>query len=161
MIVVADTSPINYLCQLDLTNLLKVLYGEVWIPQAVFSELQHPKAPLAVRSWAASLPDWVKVRRPSGPLLIELASLDAGEAEAIALAVEMKADILLLDEQDARFIAQRNFGLRVTGVLGVLRDAHAAGIVDAHAALAALEDQTNFYLTPQLKTLFLLSIEKL
>jgi predicted nucleic acid-binding protein len=62
IVVVADTSPLNYLIQIDCHELLPALYGQVLIPAAVFQELQHAGTPAAVFGWARQLPPWVEVR---------------------------------------------------------------------------------------------------
>jgi predicted nucleic acid-binding protein len=62
MIVVADTSPLNYLVLIDEIDLLPALFGQVIVPQAVFQELQHPRTSRKVREWAAHLPAWLELR---------------------------------------------------------------------------------------------------
>jgi len=96
MIVVADTSPINYLVQIEQVSILSRLYGRVLIPHAVFHELTHPVAPPEVRDWAVSLPVWLEILTPQSSL--RLPRLDPGESEAIALALESNADFLLIDD---------------------------------------------------------------
>lgn len=91
MIVVADTSPLNYLILIDEVELLPVLFGKVLVPQAVFQELAHPKAPLKVREWIVRLPAWLEVHTVvsnAGPALMKL---DLGEREAIQLALEARS----------------------------------------------------------------------
>jgi predicted nucleic acid-binding protein len=61
MIVVADTSPLNYLLLIDEIELLPAIFGRVILPNAVFLELRHPKTSLKVRQWAAQLPAWSEV----------------------------------------------------------------------------------------------------
>ena len=86
MTVVADTSPLNYLVQIDCALVLPHLFGRVLIPAAVLTELQHPTAPLAVRAFANGLPDWISVRE-AAVLNPALAGLHPGEREAIQLAL--------------------------------------------------------------------------
>lgn len=114
MIVVSNTSPLNYLILIDQAGILHDLYDSVIIPQAVFNELQSEAAPPEVRAWIADLPGWIKVRETKTALK-EL-RLGAGEREAIALAVELKADVLLVDDRKAREEARKR-GLSVTGTL--------------------------------------------
>jgi hypothetical protein len=87
MIVVADTSPINYLVLIRQIDLLTQLYKQILIPTAVLAELEHPGAPKAVRDWAVSRPPWLEVLKPKTTLM--LAELDSGESEALALAAEV------------------------------------------------------------------------
>ena len=97
MVVVADTSPINYLVLIGQIDLLTRLYTRILIPPAVLAELKHPLAPKLVRDWACDTPKWLEVLSPKDSLT--LAQLDLGETEAIALATEMHAELVLIDEQ--------------------------------------------------------------
>jgi predicted nucleic acid-binding protein len=91
MIVVADTSPINYLVSINEIALLPKLYGAVIIPPAVRDELSRDRAPGIVRRWIAAPPAWLEVRKPATEPDAELiaAELDAGELDAILLAQEL------------------------------------------------------------------------
>jgi predicted nucleic acid-binding protein len=143
-IVVADTSPIRYLLQIDRIELLPRLYRKVTLPQSVLGELAHPNAPAVVQAWSNHLPEWVTVRAAAR---VELAGvLDAGEAEAIALAQELRADLVLIDEREARGQALKR-GLRVTGTIGVLEQAAARGWLDLPDAFRRLS-RTNFRIDP-------------
>ena len=99
MIVVADTSPLNYLIRLGHPEVLRDLYGRVLVPDAVLIEMRHPEAPPEVRAWASTPPDWletIQVRQLDSTLAMELGD---GEREAISLALEVHADVLLIDER--------------------------------------------------------------
>ena len=86
MIVVADTSPLNYLILIGHINILQALYSEVVIPSAVQQEMFSPQAPPLVRAWMNEPPAWLEVRTP-GRINIALdPQLDEGEREAITLA---------------------------------------------------------------------------
>lgn len=135
MVVVADTSPINYLVLIAQINLLPRLYTRILIPPAVLAELKHPLAPELVRDWACSAPTWLEVVSPTGSLV--LPQLDRGESEAIALATEVHAEVLLIDEQAGRQEAVRR-GLRIAGTLSVLDEADQAGLVVFDDAVAQL-----------------------
>lgn len=145
MIVVSDTGPLNYLLWIDAIDLLPQLYGSVIIPEAVRQELAHTNAPERVRQWAAALPEWVSVRTPAALLTLPL---DIGEQEAISLAVEIDADLLLIDDRPGREVAEAQ-ALIVTGTLGVLVLAAQHGLLDLEQALDRLR-QTNFRVTPAL-----------
>jgi predicted nucleic acid-binding protein len=80
MIVVADTSPINYLILINEVDILPKLYGRVVVPQAVREELVRASAPQLVRSWVDHLPTWLEVRNPLAVPDSSLAKLDAGSA---------------------------------------------------------------------------------
>jgi predicted nucleic acid-binding protein len=97
MIVVADTSPLNYLIRLGRPEVLREIYGRVLVPCAVLTEMQHAEAPAEVRAWASAPPSWLEaaqVRQLDPSLAAELGS---GEREAISLALEVSADVLLID----------------------------------------------------------------
>jgi predicted nucleic acid-binding protein len=147
MIIVSDTSPLCYLVLIGRVALLEQLYGRVVVPPAVVEELGHPRTPELVQTWAASPPAWLEVRSPQR-IDDDLALLDPGEAAVIALARELHADALLIDERAAVRFA-RSEGLFVTGTLGVLIDAATAGLVSLADALAALEE-TSFRRSPTL-----------
>ena len=135
MIVVADAGPLHYLILLGRSDLLRTLFSEIVIPQAVRKELEHASAPVEVRDWIASPPQWARVVAASSTD----ASLPvgAGEREAIALALELKADLLVVDDKKARRVAQEH-GITVAGTLGILRVAHDRGLVDLPSALGEL-----------------------
>ena len=106
MIVVADTSPLNYLVLIDEIDLLFDLFENVLLPQAVFRELQHPKTSPKVSAWVTRHPTWVQVLTPNSAANDALARLDLGEREAIQLALELGINTILIDEADGRQIAE-------------------------------------------------------
>jgi len=150
IIVVADTAPLRYLVQIQHEHLLPRLYTRVWIPGVVLAELRHEGTPGLVRQWSARLPSWLEVREldPSRPTRDDLVGLDPGEREAIELAHELKADLLLIDERSGALAARRQ-GFTVTGTLGVLVEAARLGLVSIEDALDRL-GKTNFRRTPEL-----------
>jgi predicted nucleic acid-binding protein len=135
MIVVSDTSPINYLVLADYAHVLPELFGRVIVPPAVIRELQHAQTPAAVQEWAKDPPAWLEVRSPSqvDPSL----DLGPGEVEAISLAKELRAEVVLIDERKATRAA-RQMGLTVTGTLGVLVTASQRGLIRLSDAISAL-----------------------
>lgn len=147
MIVVSDTSPITTLLQIGRTDLLRELYGEVLIPQAVRDELAaaHP-----------SLPDFFQCVPVANHQAVDslLAELDAGEAEAIVLAKERRA-MLLIDEVDGRDVAARE-GVRFIGLLGVLVQAKLGGFIPSlHEVLKEIEGGTAFFISREMINLAL------
>ena len=118
-LVVADTGPINYLILIGCVDLLPSLFETVLLPIAVAAEMKAADAPAKVQEWIAKLPSWVEIRNDPPVFDPILESLDADEKAAIALASILRADLLLMDEQDGVKIARKK-GLRVTGTLGVL-----------------------------------------
>lgn len=121
-LVVSDTSPLTALLQIGRADLLPALFDVVVVPTAVRQELmrKHPH-----------LPSWLQTRAPAAiPASLASADLDAGEIEAIALALEIRADLLLIDEIDGR-AAARAHGVKSAGLLGILLRAKEAGILPA------------------------------
>jgi predicted nucleic acid-binding protein len=147
MIVIADTSPLNYLVITGYDLLLPKLFGSILIPQAVFEELSDPKAPEMVIRWLATLPEWVQVQ-PASSFVPPIQNLGRGETEGIALAEALRADLILIDDADARAEAERR-KLTVTGTLGVLRLAALQRFVDFSEAVSRLRS-TNFSVSPRL-----------
>ncbi len=146
MIVVCDTSPVNYLVLIDEVDLLPQLFTTVVLQAGVLAELQHPRTPPRVASWARELPPWVRVISPEGP--VGDVGLGRGEAEAIAIATQIAADTVLIDERKATVVARQR-GLLVTGTLGVLALAAESKLVDLEASIGRLLE-TNFRASPAL-----------
>jgi predicted nucleic acid-binding protein len=140
MVIVADTSPINYLVLIEHIGILPRLYTRILIPPAVFDELKHPAAPSAVRAWTERHPIWLEILSPKD--IVALPQLDLGESQAIALASELGGNVLLIDELAGRQEAMRR-GLKVAGTLSVLDDADQAGLVNFDEAIAGLR-KTSF-----------------
>jgi predicted nucleic acid-binding protein len=154
MIVIADTSPLNYLVLIGEAEILQRLYGRVVIPDAVLRELQHFETPTAVSEWIARRPAWLEIERTTIPPDPALRLLGEGEREAITLALQHGPDVLLLiDEGKGRREAQRR-KLRTTGTLGVLNDAASRGWVDLPSAFERLR-QTTFRASPSLMQILL------
>lgn len=139
MIIVSDTTPLNYLILINQANILHELYDSVIVPQAVFDEMQRAETPVEVRAWIADRPEWLEVLPARAP--VTALKLGVGEREAIALALELHADVLLLDDRKARREAQR-LGLVVVGTLAVLATAARRGLVDLAVAIAQLQQTT-------------------
>jgi hypothetical protein len=126
--VVSNTTPIIALSVISRLSLLRELYAEVLIPPAVYGEIM---AGGSRRAGAAELrhAGWIRTLPLQDPRHADLlVDLDRGEAEAIALAMELDADLLLIDERLARRYAVRA-GLAITGSLGVLLKAKERGLV--------------------------------
>ena len=149
MLVISDSGPIISLLKINKITLLQEAYGQVVIPDAVFEEL-------------TSNPEYVQEARQveersfithrsvgdarNVSLLRKGLGLDAGESEAIALAEELSADLLLMDEQKGRTVA-RNMGIAVTGTIGFLADCFDEGLLsqsDVEACIALLQANNRF-----------------
>ncbi len=146
MIVVSDTTPLNYLILIEWAHVLPALFGRVYAPPAVIRECSHPRSPERVRQWGDAPPGWLTVQGPThtDPSL----KLGPGETEAIALAQELKADWVLLDERKGSREAEGR-GLRVAGTLGVLEEAGARGLLDYETTRDRLVNETNFYVAEE------------
>ena len=142
MIVVSDTSPLNYLILIDEDGLLPKLFGRVIIPSAVFDELQAVGASAKVSQWTKNLPEWLEIRQTELTADTSLDILDAGEREAILLAQELAADLLLVDDRQARQAAI-SLGINITGTVGILDKAAREGLIDLRTAVAEIQ-KTNF-----------------
>lgn len=153
MIVIADSGPVRYLVLIEEVGLLNVLYGGIVIPPGVVSELTQPDTPQPVRAWMEQLPEWIAVRSPGLPLPIFPSSLGLGEREAIALAEELHADALLVDDEAARIEASRR-NIPIQGTLGILDLAAEHGFIDLSDAIRRLQS-TNFRASRKLIQFFL------
>ncbi len=144
MIVVSDTSVVTALIQIGRVNLLLELFGDVVIPQAVADELVIYHLPL---------PPWIRTICVRESLVVETLrlELDAGESEAIALAIELGAEFLLMDEKLGRAAAKRA-GLTTIGVLGVAIAAKRQGLLD-HVAevIHELKEVASFWISAELE----------
>jgi len=153
MLVVSNTSPLLNLALVDRLSLLHQQFGQIQIPAAVLAELRVSEAlPGSRQLQQATSAGWLQVQKVEDRALVQLLEqdLDRGEAEAIALALQLRADWTLLDEREGRRIASR-LGLRVTGVLGVLlRAARAGELSSLPEVINELREQAGFRIAPPL-----------
>jgi len=133
VIVISDTSVITNLAAIHHLKLLSQLYNQVTIPEAVYRELVdiEPPVPGTLEVQGAA---WLEVRALVNRGVVEHLEndvrLDPGEAEAIALAIELNADLLLIDERRGRAAADR-LGIKITGLLGILVEAKQKNLITA------------------------------
>jgi predicted nucleic acid-binding protein len=139
--IVADTTPLNYLVLIQGAEILPSLYPKVLIPPAVRAELAHSNTPDTVRAWISAPPSWLEVVSLKRPVDSSLSHLDAGEREAISLASEHQASLLLMDERDGVSLARQR-GLMVIGTLGALDLAALRGLVDLRTMFDRLSETT-------------------
>lgn len=153
MLAVSNTSPILNLAIIGQLELIHQQFGQVQIPLAVLSELKVQENRPGSREIQAALNvGWIRVQEVSSRISVQLLQqvLDQGEAEAITLAIELKADRILLDERDGRKIA-KSLGLKVTGVLGILLRAKKEGELSSLPdAIDALVKTAGFRISPEL-----------
>lgn len=125
--VVSNTTPIISMLKLSRLELLRELYKRVFIPTAVFHEIELGKAKRYYQD--VSKIDWIEIQDIRDKHAVKyFLDLDAGEAESIVLASEIGADLIILDEKLGRFHA-KHADLKVTGTIGVLLRAKHAGLI--------------------------------
>ena len=131
MVIVSNTSPISNLAAIGQLDLIRQLYGVIRIPNAVYEELLDERAGETVITAVLSA-TWLEVWTVQNQALVSQLRdrVNIGEAEAIALAVELHASRLLIDERLGRQAAIEE-GVVVTGVLGVLLAAKRRGLIPA------------------------------
>ncbi|MBO1348364.1 MAG: DUF3368 domain-containing protein [Hormoscilla sp. GUM202] len=131
MIVVSNTSPISNLAALGRLSLLEQVYGKITIPTAVANEISNVGTTYTQAAAVPTLP-WIQIQSVTDGTMLQTlrTDLDEGESEAIALAIELKADLLLIDEQLGRKVAS-GYGLKLKGLLGVLITAKFRGLIPA------------------------------
>ncbi len=151
MSVVSNASPLINLARIGRLDLLRLVYAEVHIPKAVWREVVAAGAGMPGADEVRSA-GWIHREAVSNRQLVHALEehLAPGEAEAIALAVERQAEVLLMDERLGRETA-KHFGLAPVGLVGVVVEAKRKGIVDSVAPLLrALQEQARFWLGEEL-----------
>ncbi len=160
MIVVSDSSALIGLAKVDQLPLLRYLYGTVLIPAEVFQDvvIRGAGKPGAVEVGAAA---WIETRAATNRMLVDALTqlIDPGEAEAIVLATEIDADLLLIDEAIGRREARR-LGLHVTGLAGVLVDAKDQGLLPAIKPILDALSRAGFRLSPRVVAAALAAAEE-
>jgi len=153
--VVSNSSSIIHLAKLGQIHLLRDFYGTILIPKAVQAEcLVAGNDREEVTSIKNA--DWLKVYSVKNVALVKLLSseIDEGESEAIALAIEQQADLILLDDADAREKA-KIYKLSITGTLGILLRAKKEGKIISFADVLEKIRATGFWINDKLKRQFL------
>jgi uncharacterized protein len=148
--VVADTSPIIALAGIERLALLRALYSQVLIPEGVYSELVRGGYRTGSYEDLTSSP-WIQVRpirKPAPSGLVK--DIGRGEAEALALAREIDARVVLIDDQLGRRRAA-HFGIKVTGTVGILIAAHRAGLEPRIEPLLDRLEANGIYISPRIR----------
>ena len=138
-VVVSDTSCLITLSNMGEIELLKGLYSEIFT------------TPVVAQEFGENLPGWIKLvgtmdQRTQVALEMQV---DPGEASAMVLALELKADLVILDDYKARKVATR-LGLGITGTLGIFLKAKELGLVSAVKPLLEELSKTNFRISQSL-----------
>jgi predicted nucleic acid-binding protein len=144
MIVVADSSPFVVLIAIGHVDALPALFKHIVIPPEVQTELASAKRPESVQAFIASPPPWLEVRKPTSADRIK--GLHAGEAAAITLAQELRADRIILDDEAGRKAASEK-KLTVVGTVGILEAAAARNLIDLADAFQKVK-KTDFWVKP-------------
>ena len=148
--VVSNTGPLIALSSIGKLDLLAMLYGSVLVPEGVFQEVtvdgrgRAGAAEVAAAAWISR----VRLNRPPDALLLNEVGL--GESEAITLAVQDGARLLLIDDRAARRIAEVSYGLRVKGAAGILVAAKHRGLIPAVRPLLEGMREGGYYLSDRL-----------
>lgn len=149
MLVVSDTSPITNLIQVGHLDILEQLFGQIIIPEKVYQELtvyENHKQEIDARRWMITM---TAVNREEVKILE--AQLDSGEAEAIVLAKQLNA-LLIVDEKKGRKAAEE-YGLKIIGLLGVLIQGKRRGYLEElKTLLDKLIEEADFRISKQLYT---------
>ena len=150
--VVSNSSPLIHLAKIGQLNLLKQIFKEIIVPEAVYKEcvIEGKGREDAKKIEKA---EWINVAKIKNENLKSalMMVLDEGEAEAITLALEESADLILLDDYEAREVA-RNYGLNITGVIGILIKARHAGKIGRLKEELKKLKETGFWLSDDLYT---------
>ena len=152
MTVIADTSVILNLCCVQQQELLRALFREVIVPPEVSQEFARA-ATAYPRFAGLTMPTWIRQQPPRVvPESVRHAErLDAGEIAALALALEITADAVLIDEADGRRVARR-LGLTTIGIVGILVRARMTDLLPAITPIFdQLEQKANFWLAPEVR----------
>ncbi|MDA8213824.1 MAG: DUF3368 domain-containing protein [Nitrospiraceae bacterium] len=146
MKVIVNTGPLVFLSKINRLPILQK-FGNMVIPKGVIAEI-NIKQDVVATSVTKALSDWLKVKTVKDKALLDVLTkeLDGGEAEVICLALEQKADWVILDDQDARRFAHR-YGLNVIGTLGLLAWAKKKGVIKSFRSEVEKLQKAGFYAT--------------
>lgn len=158
--VVSNSSPIIHLAKIGKLELLKGYFQTLTIPEAVFRECAlegkaHEEVEIIKNA------DWIRVMQVESKKMVRLLQslLDDGESEAIALSLEIGADLILLDDSDAREKA-RLYGLKITGTIGILLRAKVEKKIDSLSKTLIKLRQSGFWLNNYLETRLLMEFDE-
>jgi predicted nucleic acid-binding protein len=141
MIIVSDTTPLRYLIEIEQAHILEKLYGKITIPQKVFSELQGENTPPKVKEWIQAHPEWIEVKQADTSIFTPQRHIQDGEHEAIALAIELKADAFLSDDGDAIQEARR-LNIPTVRLFNILESAAEITLIDLPEAVEKIRNTT-------------------
>jgi predicted nucleic acid-binding protein len=147
--VVSNTNPIISLLKLDRLELLQKLYNQINIPKAVFNEIEAGKNKAYYKD--LSKIEWININPIQDTNALKyFLDLDDGEAEAIILATEIEADLIIIDEKLGRFHA-KHADLKITGTIGILIKAKKEGYLKEIKPLLDELTEKNVWINENLK----------
>lgn len=158
--VLFNTSPIQYLYQLGLFDVLKALYGKIWLPEEVVQEIVQGQ------SEGVELPDIKKLDfieilgSKGGALNRRVRELGKGETAVIIHGLENPETMLVLDDLFARKVTLE-LGLKLTGTAGILIAAKSKGLISNVDIYLDQLEHLGFYLSPAHKSLILQKARKM
>ncbi len=145
-LVVADAGPLHYLILIDCAEVLGDLFDHVLVPFAVRDELLHAKAPQKVKDWLLTPRPWLEMTGAANVQPVR--GLHKGETEALQLALERKADAVLMDDMDGR-AAARQLGIPAIFTVAILELAAEKHLIELPGAIAKLQ-QTSIFVSKQI-----------
>jgi len=146
--VASNSSPLIYLAKIGRLNLIKNVYGQIWIPEAVFNEAVTQGKTLKITDASIieeAVDKWILKERISPETDLKYAFLDEnnkigqGEKQALKLCKQLNADILIVDDKEARRVS-RILKIKPIGTCGVLVQAHRKGSISTNEAQQILDD---------------------
>lgn len=159
--VISNSSPLIHLSRIGELTLLRYFFDDILVPEAVYREcvIEGKEREGAKRIEKAK---WIKVTKIKNTDLKKalMMELDEGEAEVIILALEKSADLILLDEYEARKVA-RNYTLNITGTIGILLNAKRKGKIKTLKDVLEKLKETGFWLSNDLYTKILKKVGEL
>jgi predicted nucleic acid-binding protein len=140
-VIIADTSCLIILDKIGELILLNKLFGQIIVTRDIALEFIN------------ELPDWFTIQEPTNKTYKKIleASLDKGEASAMALAIEQPDCLLIIDDLKGRKYAEQ-LGINITGTMGVIIDAKLSGHIESVKLLLDKIKMTDFRLTPELES---------
>lgn len=153
--VIVNTTPLIALCHVGQLALLKKIYGEIWIPQAVYCELSEKRDSICKKQVDGSL-DWIHVERIENQMAKSMfkTQLHDGEVEVMILAKEKNADTVIIDDANAKKYA-KYLNLPVTGTLGILIKAKKQGFISELKPIIQEMVNKNIYISDKIMRLCL------
>ena len=156
--IVSNTTPIISLLKLNRLELLQKLYKQIYIPTAVYNEIEAGKAKEYYKDLSEI--NWINIAEIQDKQAVKyFLDLDAGEAEAIVLATELNADLIILDEKLGRFHA-KHADLKVTGTIGILIKAKSEALIGKLKPLLDELTDKEVWISEKLKSEILKKIEE-